>query len=102
MACLLVPVCANVLKTALAEMTRVPSSNTATSNSVSPSFILPSWIAFWKIRGSWLSIPTGIARADFIDDFFTALGWDVRHREQQNPYEQEIKIEKTQRQQEAK
>lgn len=42
------------------------------------------------------------ARQDFIDDFFTALGWDVRHREQQNPYEQEVKIEKSQRQQEAK
>ncbi|RYY39751.1 MAG: endonuclease [Chitinophagaceae bacterium] len=42
------------------------------------------------------------ARQDFIDDFFTALGWDVRHREQQNPYEQEVKIEKSQRQQESK
>ncbi|MBD0352957.1 MAG: hypothetical protein ICV65_17590 [Flavisolibacter sp.] len=42
------------------------------------------------------------ARQDFIDDFFTALGWDVRHREQQNPYEQEVKIEKSQKQQEAK
>jgi adenine-specific DNA-methyltransferase len=41
-------------------------------------------------------------RQDFIDDFFTALGWDVRHREQQNPYEQEVKIEKSQKQQEAK
>ena len=39
------------------------------------------------------------ARADFIDDFFTALGWDVRHRHQTNPYQQEVKIEKSQKQQ---
>ena len=32
-------------------------------------------------------------RQDFIDDFFTALGWDVRHQHQFNPYEQEVKIE---------
>lgn len=39
------------------------------------------------------------ARADFIDNFFTALGWDVRHKHQTNPYEQEVKIEKSQKQQ---
>ncbi len=32
-------------------------------------------------------------RQDFIDKFFTALGWDVTHEVQKNPYEQEVKIE---------
>jgi adenine-specific DNA-methyltransferase len=32
-------------------------------------------------------------RQDFIDKFFTALGWDVTHTIQKNPYEQEVKIE---------
>ncbi len=32
-------------------------------------------------------------RQDFIDKFFTALGWDVAHAVQKNPYEQEVKIE---------
>ncbi len=35
-------------------------------------------------------------RKDFIDKFFIALGWDVNHDEQKNPYHQEVKIEKTQ------
>ncbi|MFM2339066.1 MAG: hypothetical protein RL115_2259, partial [Bacteroidota bacterium] len=39
------------------------------------------------------------ARQDFIDNFFIALGWDVRHKHQTNPYEQEVKIEKSQKQQ---
>lgn len=34
-------------------------------------------------------------RKDFIDKFFFALGWDVYHDEQKNPYEQEVKIEKS-------
>lgn len=34
------------------------------------------------------------ARLDFIDKFFTALGWDVNHETQKNPYEQEVKVEK--------
>ncbi len=34
-------------------------------------------------------------RADFIDNFFTALGWDVAHREQTNLREREVKIEKS-------
>jgi adenine-specific DNA-methyltransferase len=34
------------------------------------------------------------ARKDFIDKFFIALGWDVNHDTQKNPYEQEVKIEK--------
>lgn len=34
------------------------------------------------------------ARKDFIDKFFIALGWDVHHNEQKNPYEQEVKVEK--------
>ncbi len=32
-------------------------------------------------------------RQDFIDKLFTALGWDVTHEVQKNPYEQEVKIE---------
>lgn len=32
-------------------------------------------------------------RQDFIDKFYTALGWDVTHTLQKNPYEQEVKIE---------
>lgn len=40
-------------------------------------------------------------RKDFIDKFFTALGWDVNHDYQKNPYQQEVKIEKAQRQQGA-
>jgi adenine-specific DNA-methyltransferase len=41
------------------------------------------------------------ARKDFIDKFFIALGWDVNHDLQRNPYEQEVKVEKGQRQQQA-
>src|SRR5690242_12413229 len=41
------------------------------------------------------------ARKDFIDKFFIALGWDVNHDEQINPYEQEVKVEKPQKQQES-
>lgn len=33
-------------------------------------------------------------RQDFLDDFFWALGWDVRHKIQHDPYEQEVKVEK--------
>lgn len=33
-------------------------------------------------------------RKDFIDKFFDAMGWDVYHNEQKNPYEQEAKIER--------
>ncbi len=33
------------------------------------------------------------ARKDFIDKLFIALGWDVNHDEQTNPYEQEVKVE---------
>ena len=32
-------------------------------------------------------------RQDFIDKFFTALGWDVTHERQKNPYAQEVRIE---------
>ena len=34
------------------------------------------------------------ARQDFIDKFWIALGWDVRHDRQKNPYEQEVKVER--------
>ncbi len=33
-------------------------------------------------------------RKDFIDKFWIALGWDVNHDQQTNPYEQEVKVEK--------
>ena len=33
-------------------------------------------------------------RKDFIDKFFIALGWDVNHDYQKNPYEQEVKVER--------
>jgi len=32
-------------------------------------------------------------RNDFINAFFIALGWDVTHQEQTNPFEQEVKVE---------
>ena len=35
------------------------------------------------------------ARKDFIDKFLTALGWDVNHDVQTNPYAQEVKVERT-------
>ncbi|MBN8586213.1 MAG: N-6 DNA methylase [Ignavibacteria bacterium] len=34
------------------------------------------------------------ARLDFIDKLFIALGWDVNHEHQKNPYEQEVKVER--------
>ena len=34
-------------------------------------------------------------RKDFIDKFFKALGWDVDHEEQSDPWRQEVKIEKS-------
>ncbi len=34
-------------------------------------------------------------RQDFLDKFFVALGWDVYHQENQNPYEREVRIEKS-------
>ncbi len=37
-------------------------------------------------------------RKDFIDPFFTLLGWDVNHVYETNPYKQEVKVEKTQSQ----
>ena len=37
-------------------------------------------------------------RKDFIDPFFTALGWDLNHISQTNPYKQEVKVEKSQTQ----
>ncbi|MFZ2323174.1 MAG: TaqI-like C-terminal specificity domain-containing protein [Ignavibacteriaceae bacterium] len=33
-------------------------------------------------------------RNDFINKFFIALGWDVRHDIQKNPYTQEVRVEK--------
>jgi adenine-specific DNA-methyltransferase len=34
-------------------------------------------------------------RKDFIDKFFIALGWDVNHDVQTNPYAQEVKVERS-------
>ena len=33
-------------------------------------------------------------RKDFIDKFLIALGWDVNHDRQKNPFEQEVKVER--------
>lgn len=33
-------------------------------------------------------------RKDFIDKFFTALGWDVDHNVQINPFQQEVRVER--------
>src|SRR2546423_11590780 len=35
------------------------------------------------------------ARKDFIDKFWIALGWDVNHERQTNPYEQDVKVERS-------
>ncbi len=35
------------------------------------------------------------ARIDFIDKFWVALGWDVNHETQRNPYAQEVKVERS-------
>jgi hypothetical protein len=35
------------------------------------------------------------ARLSFIDKFWTALGWDISHIFQKNPYEQEVRVERT-------
>lgn len=42
------------------------------------------------------------ARMHFINPFFEALGWDVTSKDHPNPYEQEVKVEKTQKQQQSK
>ena len=34
------------------------------------------------------------ARRDFIDKFWIALGWDVNHDRQTDPYAQEVKVER--------
>jgi Alw26I/Eco31I/Esp3I family type II restriction m6 adenine DNA methyltransferase len=34
------------------------------------------------------------ARIDFIDKFWVALGWDVNHERERNPYRQEVKVER--------
>lgn len=34
-------------------------------------------------------------RKDFIDKFWSAIGWDVNHETQTNPYEQEVKVERS-------
>jgi predicted RNA methylase len=38
--------------------------------------------------------PEAEVRKDFIDKFWTALGWDVTHERQKNPYEQEVHVER--------
>ena len=35
------------------------------------------------------------ARKEFIDKCWIALGWDVNHEKQKNPYEQEVKVERS-------
>jgi adenine-specific DNA-methyltransferase len=41
-------------------------------------------------------------RKDFLDPFLIALGCDVNHEHQKNPYKQEVKVEKTQKQEGSK
>jgi adenine-specific DNA-methyltransferase len=41
-------------------------------------------------------------RQDFLDKFFDALGWDVYHDIQKNPFYQEVKIERSQKQLQSK
>ena len=36
----------------------------------------------------------GSGNRDFIDKFWLALGWDVNHETQKNPFEQEVKVER--------
>ena len=36
-------------------------------------------------------------RVSFIDKFWMALGWDVHHEHQKNPYAQEVKVEDPQK-----
>ncbi len=43
---------------------------------------------------SRLTINEDSVRKDFIDKFWIALGWDVYHEHQTNPYEQDVKAEK--------
>jgi adenine-specific DNA-methyltransferase len=38
----------------------------------------------------------------FINPFFEALGWDVSSKHHPNPYEQEVRVEKSQKQQQSK
>lgn len=38
--------------------------------------------------------PEHEVRKDFIDKFWIALGWDVNHERQINPYEQEVRVER--------
>lgn len=33
-------------------------------------------------------------RQDYLNKFFTALGWDVAHERQKNPFQQEVKVER--------
>src|SRR3546814_7974487 len=40
------------------------------------------------------ALPISAARKDFIDPFLKALGWDVDHEREHNPYEQEVKVER--------
>lgn len=50
---------------------------------------------FMKNEGRYLSpsYQEAEVRKDFIDKLFVALGWDVNHDVQTNPYEQEVKVE---------
>ena len=66
----------------------------------------PFQLAFQKVQALVQTFQTGSkhylaaayqeqeARQDFIDKFWTALGWDVTHDDQTNPYAQEVKVER--------
>ena len=59
--------------------------------------VQPLVVDFHANRSHYLS-PTyqeSEVRTDFINKFFTALGWDVNHDRQKVPWEQEVKVEKS-------
>lgn len=61
-----------------------------------PFEIIKHLVADFKAQESAYLSPSyqeSQVRQDFIDKFFTALGWDVTHNFQKNPYQQEVHIE---------
>ncbi len=36
-------------------------------------------------------------RVDFIDPFFEALGWDVNHKHQRDPFKREVEAERSEK-----
>ena len=89
-------------------MARSPSETKSlgTSDVVKPrDGFETAWVAIKALTESFIankhhyvesgSYQEAEARTDFIDKFFIALGWDVNHDHQRDPYRQEVKIEKS-------